>query len=72
MCEYCEPYFDEDLREMAMRALPALPGFEKRGYNLVLLEDKGEWQIMTACYPPSVAGPVNYCPMCGRKLEGGE
>ena len=70
MCEYCEPYFDEGLGEITIHPLPALPGFEKIGNDLIVYEDDGVWQIMTVCYPPSIAGPVNYCPMCGRKLEG--
>lgn len=72
MCDFCEPYFDESLDEMAIRPLPAFPGFEKSGYDMILLKDDGVWQIATVCFPPSISGPVSYCPMCGRKLEGGE
>lgn len=74
MCEYCEPRYDENLGDVALIPLPAVPGYESVGDDLVLHENRydGTWEIINVCYPPSVAGPINYCPMCGRKMKGAE
>ena len=63
MCEYCTPYI-EDGEEVVM-PLPT-PESHPVSAQMGLFERT----LAVAMYPPVVAGPINYCPMCGRDLEG--
>lgn len=66
MCEYCEPFeFEGD------QCVSPLPNSDHDydGAQMCISEDiDGSMCIMALIYPPIVAGPINYCPMCGRKL----
>ena len=66
MCEYCEP-FESDGEEIVLH-LPN-PDADYGGVDMFVGEDvDGSRCIIAFMYPPIVAGPIEYCPMCGRKL----
>lgn len=66
MCEYCEPY--EFNGGKVISPLPTR-GFNGDDTQMCMSQDvDGSICIISVTYPPIVSGPVNYCPMCGRKL----
>ncbi len=61
MCKYCE-YHIKDGEENVM-PLPT-PESHPDSAQIGVFERS----LVAVMYPPVVAGPINYCPMCGRKL----
>lgn len=65
MCEYCEPYIED-----GVEVVTALPTPEDHPDSAQVCV--GERSLVAVMYPPVVAGPIVYCPMCGRDLGGVE
>lgn len=66
ICKYCEPF--ETYGDRFIHPLPNQDS-DYGGAQMCVSEDvDGSMWIVTSMYPPIVAGPINYCPMCGRKL----
>lgn len=69
MCKYCEPVEkDGDLMIMPLE----IPEGHERSAMMAIADDDGERFLVTAEIPCDIAGPISFCPMCGRKLGGGE
>ena len=66
-CDYCEPV--EQFGDSMVTPLETPEGHE-RSAMMAIADHCGEWFLVTAEYPCDIARPINYCPMCGRKLEG--
>ena len=67
MCRYCEAR-DVDGEE-CVDFLPTPDFAEEYSRQTALGESDGEWYILSAGWPADFAGPIRYCPMCGRKLN---
>lgn len=63
MCEHCKPYIEGG--EEFVTPLPT-PNSHQNSPDVCI----DERLIVSVMFPPVVAGPINYCPMCGRKLGG--
>ena len=70
MCRYCEPLRKGD--RCFRNVLP--PSDFSPDFPKLCIEktNRVEWFLMVAEYPRPTAGPINFCPMCGRKLGGEE
>lgn len=75
MCKYCE-YNEDELNYIVDAPL----GTDLMGNNVnIIVELANNKGILTAgiinectCECNTKEIPINYCPMCGRKLKGGE
>lgn len=63
MCEHCESYIDDG--EEVVTPLPTPDNHQDSAQVCV-----GERSLIAVMFPPVVAGPINFCPMCGRNLGG--
>lgn len=63
MCEHCEPYIEDG--EEVVVPLPTPEDHPDSAQVCI----SGRF-LVAVMYPPVVAGPINCCPMCGRKLGG--
>ena len=68
MCEYCEPV--EQYGDSIIMPLE-IPDGHERSAMMAIADHDGEWFLVTAEYPCDIAGPIRFCPMCGRDLKGG-
>lgn len=63
MCKYCEPYIEDG--EEVVVPLPTPEDHPDSAQVCV-----GWRSLVAVMYPPVVAEPINFCPMCGRDLGG--
>lgn len=66
-CEYCTPVIDRG----GDPVIPWLPWDGEDSDMSLTLDEGGEWFIAYYTWPPKLAGPVRYCPMCGGELKSG-
>lgn len=72
MCEFCEP-------DKKNKCKPLVKHFDSiNGYEEIKLHhsrpckafpNRNEWHLSVLSFVACIYAQINYCPMCGRKLE---